>query len=84
MKQKIISLALLLCLLTQPALAMSRDDADAVTSTHAHYADYLAQRKIIAYHENLDNYKFNSGLLRHEVIGMALAMAGIVRNPTCR
>ena len=81
--KKIISL-LLLGALFSSVFAMSREYADIPTRININNADYLASKKIIKYWENPDNYRFGDTIIRSEIMGMALAMAGITRNTTCR
>ncbi len=48
------------------------------------YAQYLASKKIIKHWDDPKNYRFDDTIVRSEIMGMALAMAGITRNTVCR
>lgn len=57
----------------------------AYTSADVTGANYLASKKIIKdWSSNPVNYRFDDYIARSEIMGMALAMAGVTRNTHCR
>ena len=55
------------------------------TTTDIAGANYLASKRIIKdWSSAPENYRFNDYIARSEIMGMAIAMAGITRNTHCR
>lgn len=64
---------------------MISNGAMAYTATDVSNANYLASEYIIKdWSGTPGNYRFDDNIARSEIMGMALAMAGITRNTNCR
>ena len=83
--KKFLSLSIIVGIFfTLSSLALSRNNMDLPTGIKVNNADYLASKKIIKYWDDINNYRFDDSIIRSEIMGMSLAMAGITRNTTCR